>query len=118
VPVTPSFRTLALEQLGRATPAIRAKAMFGGVGVYSNEYFFALLDDDILYLKADDVTRAQFESNGMAPFKPFGDDGESMSYYAVAGDVLEDLDALQSWVDLAIDAAKRKRKRPGRGGRD
>lgn len=43
--------------------------MFGGVGLYAGELFFALIDDDILYLKADDTTRAAFEA-----LRPWVDD--------------------------------------------
>ena len=39
-------------------PRIRSKSMFGGVGVYSGERFFALIDnDDTLFFKVDDATR-------------------------------------------------------------
>lgn len=39
-------------------PGLRAKRMFGGIGLYSDSGFFALVDQDSLYLKADDLTRA------------------------------------------------------------
>jgi DNA transformation protein len=31
--------------------------MFGGVGIYSGDLFFALIADDTVYFKADDSTR-------------------------------------------------------------
>ena len=62
--------------------------MFGGVGIYAAELFFALLDDDTLYFKVDDVTRPQFESRGMTPFRPYGEEGEVMGYYEVPAHVL------------------------------
>ena len=86
--VSPSFRSFVLEQLGRVTPGIRARGMFGGVGIYAAELFFALLDDDTLYFKVDDVTRPQFESRGMTPFRPYGEEGEVMGYYEVPAHVL------------------------------
>lgn len=108
--VSEGFREFALEQLGRVAPAIRSRRMFGGIGIYSADRFFALLDDDVLYLKADDVTRPAFEAAGMPPFT-YGEAGETMSYYAVSAEVLEDADALAPWVDRALDAAQRKRTR-------
>ena len=63
--VTEGFRAFVLEQLARVTPALRARNMFGGVGVYSDDPFFALMDDDVLYLKVDDVNRARFEARGL-----------------------------------------------------
>ena len=105
--VTPSFRSFVLEQLGRTTPGIRARSMFGGVGIYAAELFFALLDDDTLYFKVDDATRPQFEARGMAPFRPFGETGEVMQYYEVPAEVLEDPEALGAWVEAALAVARR-----------
>lgn len=108
--VSDGFREFALEQLARVAPAIRSRRMFGGVGIYSSDRFFALIDDDVLYLKANDLNRGEFEAAGMAPFRPYGEGGETMSYYAVAADVLEDAEALEPWVERALSAASRKRR--------
>ena len=105
--VSPGFRSFVLDQLGRTTPAIRARSMFGGVGIYAADLFFALLDDDTLYFKVDDVTRPRFEERGMAPFRPFGEAGEVMQYYEVPADVLEDPSELGTWVEAAIAVARR-----------
>ena len=35
---------------------ISAKRMFGGASIYANGVLFALVDDDVLYLKADEKT--------------------------------------------------------------
>ena len=101
-----------LDQLGRVTTGVRDRGMFGGVGIYADELFFALVDDDILYLKADTTTRAEFEAHGMAPFRPYGDGGEVMGYYAVPGEMLEDVEALHPWVQRALAAASRQRSKP------
>ena len=108
--VTPSFKTFALEQLARVAPAVRGKSMFGGVGIYSGELFFALLDNDTLYLKVDDSNRPDFERSGFGPFRPAGDGGETMQYYELPADLLEDTDTLAPWVRKAIEAARVKRK--------
>lgn len=112
MPVSESFRTFALDQLGRVTPGgVRGKTMFGGVGIYAGDRFFALLADDTLYLKADSRTRAEFVAAGMAPFKPFGDGAYEMSYYGVSAELLEDVDALRAWVGKALEAAQRTGRR-------
>ena len=85
--------------------------MFGGVGIYAAELFFALLDDDTLYFKVDDGTRPQFEDRGMAPFRPYGEDGEVMGYYEVPADVLEDPEELRAWVEAALGVARRAKGR-------
>jgi DNA transformation protein len=106
--VSPSFRTFVLEQLGRVLPDLRARSMFGGVGLYSGERFFALIDDDTLYFKVDDTNRADFEARGLGPFRPGGPDAEVMQYYEVPADLLEDADALRPWAERAIAVAARK----------
>ena len=70
--VSPTFRTLVMEQLGRVRKDLRAKNMFGGVGIYAGDMFFALIDDDIVYFKVDDTNRPAFETRGMGPFMPGG----------------------------------------------
>ena len=99
-----------IEQLGRAVPRVRARSMFGGVGIYSGDCFFALIADDTLYLKVDDATRPDFEALDSRPFRPYGDDRDKMQYYAVPADLLEDPDGLRPWAEKAIAAATRKRR--------
>ena len=103
--VSESYRVFVMEQLGRVT-AVTAKSMFGGVGIYAQGVFFALIAEDRLYLKVDDVTRPDFERQGMEPFRPFGEES-SMGYYEVPADVLEDASQLAAWVHKAIEVAAR-----------
>ena len=112
--VSPSFRTFIIEQLGRVVPRIRARSMFGGVGIYAGDVFFALIDDDTLYFKVDDVNRPEFVARGMGPFRPYGEGGEEMQYYQVPADLLDDPDALHPWAERAIAAAGRKKKKARR----
>lgn len=115
MPVSPEYRDYVLEQLERVHP-VRARAMFGGAGLYYADLFFALLDDDNLYFKVDDTNRADFEASGMGPFRPYGNDAQAMQYYEVPGDILEDADELRRWMDKAIAvAASARRSRPAKG---
>lgn len=81
MPVSASFKIFILAQLEPAALNIRARAMFGGVGIYAGDHFFALLDDDTLCFKVDDQTRPKYTRRGMGPFRPYGEDGEVMQYY-------------------------------------
>jgi DNA transformation protein and related proteins len=83
--------------------------MFGGVGLYSGDTFFALIAGDTLYLKVDDSNRSDFEARGLGPFRPYGEDGEVMQYYALDESTLEDLDELREWTGKAIAVAKAKK---------
>jgi DNA transformation protein len=83
--------------------------MFGGVGLYSGDVFFALIDDDVVYLKTDALTQPAFEARGMKPFRPFGEDGAAMGYHQLPEDVLESPEALREWAEGAIAVARRKK---------
>jgi DNA transformation protein and related proteins len=111
--VSPSYRTFVLEQLERSGLRIRGRSMFGGVGLYAEELFFALIADDVLYFKVDDSNRPDFEARGLEPFRPYGEDGEVMGYYRVAEDLLEDPEELRAWADKAVAVARRGRRRKG-----
>jgi DNA transformation protein and related proteins len=96
-------------------PRIRARPMFGGVGLYSGDVFFALIADDTVYFKTDESTRPEFEARGMEPFRPFGDSGGTMQYYQVPEDLLEDPEALRPWAEKAVAIARgHKARRPPR----
>jgi DNA transformation protein len=107
--VNESFRSFVLDQLSRVTTHVRSRSMFGGVGIYSGDLFFALIDGDTLYLKVGDSNRGDFEARGLGPFRPFGDDGETMQYYQLDEGILEDVNELRPWVDKAVDVARAKR---------
>ena len=38
---------------------VSTRRMFGGAGVYAQGVMFALVDDDVIYLKVDDALRAE-----------------------------------------------------------
>ena len=116
MPVSASFRTFVIEQLSRVLPRVRARRMFGGVGIYAGNLFFALIDDDTLYFKVDDSNRADFAVRGMGPFRPYGEAGEVMQYYEVPHDVLEDPEALRPWAEKAVAVAASKKGRGARPG--
>jgi DNA transformation protein and related proteins len=107
VPVSAGFRTFVLEQLAQTTRDIHARAMFGGVGIYAGDLFFALIANDVLYFKVDAETRPTYTALGMKPFRPYGEHGDEMKYFEVPLSALEDADALRPWVSDAIAVAKR-----------
>ena len=107
MPVNPEFAKFVLEQLGRLVPMVRSRPMFGGISISAPGGTFALIDDDIVYLKGGKTGRGRFEEAGWPPFRPFGDEGSAMAYFAVPGELLDDPERLRPWVDVALDAAAR-----------
>jgi DNA transformation protein len=111
MPVTDGFVEFVVEQLDPVGP-ITSKRMFGGVGLYAGDLFFALVAGDVLYLKGDDATRGAREAAGARPFQPYPDRPRgkgTMQYYSVPAAILEDGDALLAWAKQAIAIARAQR---------
>jgi DNA transformation protein len=110
--VTREFSAYVLEQL-RLLPSVTSRRMFGGIGLYSDGLFFALLAEDTLYCKVDDGNRPDYVQRRMQPFVPFPNK-PGMNYYEVPADVLEDAEELVRWarksVAVALTAANQKVK--------
>lgn len=113
--VSEDFRNFVLEQL-KPAGRVTERRMFGGVGLYLDGLFFALIDDDALYFKADDSNRARYEKAGSRPFCPFPDrPTEAMGYWEVPAEALEDSEELARWAREAMTVALAARtKRPAR----
>ncbi|MEX2465427.1 MAG: TfoX/Sxy family protein [Gemmatimonadota bacterium] len=110
--VSENFRMFVEEQLSRVMP-VTTRRMFGGLGVYARGLFFALADDNVIYFKVGDANRVDFVARGCEPFRPYGDD-RAMSYYEVPGDVLEDAELLEAWMEKALSVAEEaaRKKKP------
>ncbi len=68
----PEFRDHVLDLLAPLGP-VTARRMFGGFGITLDGVMFALIADDVLYLKVDDRTRPDYEAAGAAePAANFG----------------------------------------------
>jgi DNA transformation protein and related proteins len=104
--VTPEFRDFVLDQLA-GVRELRAKRMFGGLGLYSGERFFGIVAADELFFKVDDGNRGAYEAAGSDAFRPLADQSRavSMSYWRVPIEVLEDSGELATWALAAIRAA-------------
>jgi len=105
---SPEYRAKVEEVLGNCVP-IRTKAMFGGVGIYSGDLFFALIAEDRLYFKVSDLNREDFEKHGMEPFFPY-DSPTPMQYWEVPRSVLADESELGLWIEKALAVAESKKR--------
>ena len=113
--VSSDFLAYVLEQLA-GLAGVSSRRMFGGVGLYCEELFFGLIDNDTLYLRVNDDNRADYTVRGMGPFRPYADRPElSMSYYEAPADVLEDAAQLVSWARRSVAVAMAGPKRQQRG---
>ena len=116
-----TFKEFVLDQL-RALPELRARAMFGGHGLYSGANFFGILIDGRLYFKVDEATRTAYAERGMKPFTyARAKKVMAMNYYEVPPDILEDRELAAVWasqsIRLAAATADRKRERTAKPSR-
>lgn len=103
-----SYITYILEQFGEKK-RIRARAMFGGYGLYQDEIFFGLVANDTLYFKVNDTTREKYIKHKMKPFSPYGQ-AVMRSYYEVPVSIIEDTDELDHWAREAYEVAHASKK--------
>ncbi len=105
-----------LQPLG----ALSVRRMFGAAGVFCDGTMFAIIEDGLLFLKADATNRADFEAEGLSPFSYETRDGRTvvMSYWRAPERLLDDADAMVAWAGKALGAAHRSGARSRPAGRD
>ena len=98
---------------------VSARRMFGGHGIFREGVIFAIVVDEVLYLKADDDNRADFTRRHLEPFYYEKQGRQQMiSYYQAPVEVFEDADEMCAWAEQAYAAAlrsavkKKKKVRP------
>ena len=104
MPVDPGFKDFVLDQL---TPLgdVRARAMFGGYGLYADGLFFGLIADDRLFLKTDAETQSAYVERGMRPFRPSARQ-TLVNYHEAPPDLLDDQERLVAWARQAVEVAR------------
>lgn len=105
----PSFGAWVQEHFAGLGP-LTIKRMFGGAAVYSNGLIFALLDDGVVWMKADDQNAPVLRQAGSRQFTFPMKDGAlmSMAYWSLPETALDDPDEAVHWARLSLDAALRK----------
>jgi len=109
-----------VQELLEGFGAVSARRMFGGHGLYHEGLMFAIVVDQCLYLKTDEVNRAEFEALHLAPFT-YAMKGKTvaLSYWTAPDAVLDDATLAVHWARSAWEAAARahaaKAARPRRG---
>ena len=100
-----------VHELFGALGVLRTRRMFGGLGVYCDELFFALADDGLVFIKVDPVTEREFREAGSEPFTFPGSDGELnvMSYWRLPENAYDEPEEAQRWARLGLEAALRAR---------
>ena len=63
--VSKAYRERVMEQMA-PVGTIRARNMFGEIGLYADDKLFGMMVDDAVYFKVDDTNRAAYEAEGSA----------------------------------------------------
>ncbi|MBP8072632.1 MAG: TfoX/Sxy family protein [Brevundimonas sp.] len=97
------------EHLAALGP-LEIKRMFGGAAVYANGLIFALLDDGVVWLKADEINAPLLKQAGARQFTFPTKDGKemTMAYWSLPESALDDPDEAADWARQSMDAALRK----------
>jgi DNA transformation protein and related proteins len=103
---------------------VTIRRMFSGAGIFADGLMFGLIVRDVIYLKADDTSIADFEREGCAPFtytrgKASGRPSQhALPYWRLPERLYDDPDELAVWAARAFAIAERKKFAPrGRGKR-
>jgi DNA transformation protein and related proteins len=94
---------------------VTVRRMFSGAGIFRDGLMFGLIVRDVIYLKADDGTHADFEREGCAPFsytrgRKSGRPSEhALPYWRLPERLYDDPDELAAWARRAFAVAQRKK---------
>src|SRR5450756_1622585 len=87
---------------------VGARRMFGGHGVYLDGLMFAIVSQDTLYLKADEMNRIEFEQAGCEIFS-YARKGRraTLGFFRPPEDAMESPELMLPWARTAYAAALR-----------
>lgn len=87
---------------------VGARRMFGGHGVYLDGLMFAIVSEDTLYLKADEMNRIEFEQAGCEIFD-YERKGKraTLDFFRAPEDAMESPELMLPWARTAYAAALR-----------
>lgn len=100
-----------LEQMA-SFGTVTTRKMFGAVALYHAGLIFGMVDEDILYLKGDEVLKPEFEKEQLSQFTYGTKSGgrTAMSYWQAPERCLDDVSEMKLWCKKAYEAALRSQK--------
>ena len=87
---------------------VAVRRMFGGHGVHLDGLMFAILSEDTVYLKADEMNRVEFEQAGCEMFS-YARKGKraTLNFFRAPDNAMESPDLMLPWARTAYAAALR-----------
>ena len=86
--------------------------MFGGAGLFRDGVMFALLDDDVIYVRVDDALQADLQAQGSAPWVySLKRDGavRDMGYWRLPETAADDPDEAAAIARRSCEAATKRK---------
>jgi DNA transformation protein and related proteins len=94
---------------------VAVRRMFSGAGIFAEGLMFGLIVRDVIYLKADDISIADFKREGSEPFtytrgrKTGRPSHHALPYWRLPERLYDDPDELAVWARRAFAAAERRK---------
>ena len=103
------FVDYAIELLG-PFGTVSTRRMFGGHGIFLDDLMFAIVHDDALWFKTDELSRGAFEAAGSEPFA-YSHSGKTatLGFHRAPAAALDSPEAALPWARSAYAAALRAR---------
>jgi DNA transformation protein len=109
--VAMAYRPTRYEQVMKASECfdVRARKIFGGMGVYTGEKMFAILMDDVVSFKLSPEDRqAVLSMEGACLFRPAPDKEPMPEYVVMPQKVLDDEQEFLNWLKRSAEYARSK----------
>lgn len=106
-----AYRPLRYEQMMQAAAAydVRARRMFGGMGIYTGEKMFAfLLGDEVGFKLAPEDMCEAMELTGAGPMYHDEQPAPMREYVKMPRDVLNDREKFTHWLERSAGYARQK----------
>ncbi len=89
---------------------VYTKRMFGGIGLYRDDFAFAMVWRDTVYLKVDDTNVDKYIQEGSVQLKPFKSEVTVPTFYNIPPDVFEDTEQFIEWAKESLAIQKKLTK--------
>lgn len=100
-----------VEEMFAVIDGTSVRKMFGGLGVFRRGIMYALVADDILYMKADEATSPGYEAEGCQQWVYDGRDrAVPMPYWRLPDRLFDEPDEFREWALAAFAVAERTTK--------
>lgn len=94
-------------------PSLHARAMMGGYTLYNEGKVFAIVEGENLWFKGSKETESWYKERGAKKFSYYKTDTKTgkkkkqeMNYFHVPETVIEDKEALDIWLNTALDVSR------------